>query len=245
MNALRTFAELDRKRVLIVGAGSGIGAATAELVAELGGTPILAGRNRSSLELVAQRIGHNCQIVVVDVTNSANVVEMYKAVGSIDHVVITAAELYYESFIDFDLEHARKVFDVKFWGAVYVVRYGFSLLKNDSSIVLLGGLASDRPGNNTSMISAVNGAVTSLGKALAVELSPIRVNVVSPGVTATGSWNFMNEVERGKFFESVAQSNPAKKVGEPVDIASAIVFAMTNTYLTGEIIAVNGGGSLI
>jgi NAD(P)-dependent dehydrogenase (short-subunit alcohol dehydrogenase family) len=94
------------------------------------------------------------------------------------------------------------------------------------------------------MVSALNAGVEGLVRALAVELAPVRVNAISPGVVDTEGWAFMDEASRSAFFASLASSLPVRRIGSPADLADAALFALTNPYLTGEVLHVNGGGSL-
>jgi len=125
------------------------------------------------------------------------------------------------------------------------VQFGLSNLQPGGSILLFSGLAADRPGAGTAMVSALNAGVEGLVRALAVELAPVRVNGISPGVVETEGWAFMDEASRKAFFADLATKLPAGRVGAPDDIADAALFALTNPYLTGEVLHVNGGGSLV
>lgn len=117
-------------------------------------------------------------------------------------------------------------------------------LKVGGSILLFSGLGADRPAPGTSIVSALNAGVEGLVRALAVELAPLRVNAISPGVLETEGWAFMDEGTRKGFFADLATKLPVRRTGAPRDLAEAALFALTNPYLTGEVVHVNGGGSL-
>jgi NAD(P)-dependent dehydrogenase (short-subunit alcohol dehydrogenase family) len=132
----------------------------------------------------------------------------------------------------------------KFGGPVNLARYGLPNLNAGGSILLFSGLAADRPGAWTAMVSALNSGVEGLVRALAVELAPIRVNGISSGIVATEGWSFMDEASRNVFFADLATKLPAR-IDKPADLADAALFALTNPYMTGEILHVDGGGSLL
>jgi NAD(P)-dependent dehydrogenase (short-subunit alcohol dehydrogenase family) len=93
-------------------------------------------------------------------------------------------------------------------------------------------------------VAITNGAVDFLTRSLAVELAPIRVNTISPGVIDTGAWDSLGDEGKRDYFDHVSSSNPAGRIGTPEDIASAVLFAMTNTFLTGMTLKVDGGEPL-
>jgi len=110
---------------------------------------------------------------------------------------------------------------------------------------LFSGILSRRPDKGSPILAAINSAVETLGKALAVELAPIRVNVISPGMTRdTGAYLGMPDKAREDMFSGVAQSLLVKRVGLPSDIASVAIELMSNSFITGTVIDVDGGGLL-
>ena len=121
----------------------------------------------------------------------------------------------------------------KFWGPVNLVQFGLPNLQTGGAILLFSGLAADRPAPGTSMVSALNAGVEGLVRALAVELAPVRINGISPGVVDTEGWAFMDETSRKGFFADLATSLPARRIGAPADLADAALFALTNPYSDG------------
>lgn len=230
-------------RVIVIGASSGIGAAIAEQVVRQDGSVILVGRNRERLVGLADTLG-GAEHAVLDIGDADAVRTFFARVEPFDHLVITAADLTYAPYLDMDLDAARRMVDVKFWGYIHATRYGAPKIRAGGSIVLFSGLAAWKPGPDTALIAALNGAVVGLGRALAMELAPIRVNVVAPGMTDTPSWHFLDGEARRTLFRQVAATLPARKVGEPGEVAQAALFLIQNAYITGTVLHVDGGAML-
>lgn len=233
---------LSGSTVVVVGGTSGIGRATAKLAAARGATVHLTGRSQERAEEVAAEIGMNARGAALELRDPESVAAFFGNLDRVDHLASPAASLDYAPFLDLDVEVAREIFDAKLFGAFGAVQAVLPRMSPDASVVLVGGLAADRPGEGTSAVSAVNGAVLTLARALALELAPIRVNAVSPGVTDTPGWSFMPEAERRDFFASVADSLPVGRIGRPEEVADAILFLMGAGFVTGETLHVDGGG---
>jgi NAD(P)-dependent dehydrogenase (short-subunit alcohol dehydrogenase family) len=130
----------------------------------------------------------------------------------------------------------------KFWGAYRIARG--ARLTERGSLTFISGYLSERPSANAVLQGAINAALEALGRGLALELSPVRVNVVSPGMIDTPLWNGLDPSARTAMFERIAGSLPAKVVGQPSDISNAVLFAMTTPFATGSTIRVDGGGAI-
>lgn len=232
---------LKDKKVVVIGATSGMGRATVEAVAAEGARVVAAGRSEDKLKGVEASVDGALETAKVDLTNQESVTELFGGVGELDHLVVTAADLYSGPVLDLDEDAARGTFDSKLWGALRAVRAAVPGIQQGGSIVFVSGVASEKPTPGSSIVAAVNGAISAFARALAVELAPIRVNVVSPGIVDTPLWDSMTNEEREGFFEQVAGTLPVGRIGEVEDIAHAIVFLMSNGYTTGETLNVNGG----
>jgi len=125
------------------------------------------------------------------------------------------------------------------------VKYGAPHIRLGGSISLVGGIASARPGKGWSLGASICGAMEGFTRALAVELAPIRVNCIVPGVIRTNLWNGMAEAEREKFYRSVGDSLPVGRVGEAHEVAQAFLYVMTQGFSTGQTITVDGGTVLV
>jgi NAD(P)-dependent dehydrogenase (short-subunit alcohol dehydrogenase family) len=134
----------------------------------------------------------------------------------------------------------------KLMGAFLLVQRGYSRLEKEGSVVFTAGINAFVPPGKSSAVSAANGGLIAYARALAVELSPLRVNVVSPGWTDTPIWSAIaTGVEKDRMFASHAEKLPVRRIGEPEDIAEAIMMLLQNKFMTGSVVHVDGGRRLI
>lgn len=238
--------ELENKRIVIIGGSSGIGLATARAAVEAGAAVVIAGRSAEKLERAIQEIGDSTKVEAhtLDVRDEAAVRAFFEHIGPFDHLTTPGSAISGGHFLTGASASARADFESKFWGQYNAAKYGAPNLRPGGSIVLFSGIYAQRPPSGVSSIAAINGAIEALGRALAVELSPLRVNVVSPGLVDTPIFSFMSESERKDMFDSVARSIPARRIGQPEDIAQAVLYLMSNPYSTGTTLFVDGGHTL-
>ena len=144
-----------------------------------------------------------------------------------------------------DLQQARHAFELRYWSALAAVKYGSPHIRKGGSIVLTTGIAGQRPRKGWVLAASVCGTIEALTRALAVELAPIRVNAVSPGLVRTNLWQNMDAAEREQLFESVGNRLPVGRVGEADDIAQAYLFLMQEGFSTGQTVVVDGGTVLV
>jgi NAD(P)-dependent dehydrogenase (short-subunit alcohol dehydrogenase family) len=234
--------DLANARVLIVGGTSGIGFAVATAVADGGGIPIVASRHQESVDRALSGLPPTAQGTNVDLADPASVVRMAQYAGPVDHLVYTAGEpLSLVHLPDITPDVIRSFFDTRYIGAVTAVRAMAPQLRAGGSITLTSGSAGDRPGAGWALAASVCGAMNSLTKALAVELAPLRVNAISPGVLRSPLWNAMSEGDREAMYGEIGAGLPLGRVGEVHDVALAYIYAMTQSYGTGVILPVDGG----
>lgn len=235
---------IQNKHIVIAGGNSGIGFAVAQQALAQGATVTMIGRSEAKLTKAVERLEGKASWVVMDLGDAKAAETGFEKIGKYDYFVLSAADLTYGPLAEMDRAAIERMLATKFWGPVHLAQFGLKNLSTEGAIVLFSGLAADRPAPGTSMVSALNAGVEGLTRALAVELAPVRVNAVSPGVVRTEGWDFMAESDREGFFDSLDKSLPVRHTGTPDELASAVLFALTNTYMTGEILHVNGGGSL-
>jgi NAD(P)-dependent dehydrogenase (short-subunit alcohol dehydrogenase family) len=230
--------ELAQQTVVIVGASSGIGLATAKATAAHGARVIMVSRTRARLEDAAKKVPGTTQTVATDMLDREAVDSTIAAIAPIDHLVLTAVGDEYALFGPITALTSAQVersFD-KFRGFVNVVRAAAPRLRERGSITLLSGAGAVKPPVGTSLAAAANGSIVSFGRALALELAPVRVNVVMPGAVDTPLHGGRRaDVRRW------AESLPARHLGRPDDIARAVMFLMTNPYVTGHTLVIDGG----
>ena len=232
--------DLTAHRVLVVGAGGGIGRATAEAFARAGASVVAAGRPSASLDAAAQAAG--AEAAALDFTDDAAVDAFFAGREPFDHVVVAAASTKTGPVGKLPLADARASMDAKFFGAYRIAR---SAKVNDGgSLTFVSGFLSTRPSATSVLQGAINAALEALARGLALERAPVRVNTVSPGLIDTPLYAGMSSENRQAMFEGAAERLPARRVGQPEDIAQAILFVATNPYVTGTTVTVDGGGTI-
>jgi NAD(P)-dependent dehydrogenase (short-subunit alcohol dehydrogenase family) len=232
---------LAGKKVVVVGGSSGIGLATAEMAKAQGAEVVIASRSAEKLKAAADKIG--AKGVPADVTNDQSVAELFRAAGPVDHVVVSAAQLRTGPFKTVAMEDVRATFEGKLWGAWRCARA--AEIRPGGSLTLVSGFLSIRPRPNSAIVSVANGALESLTRALALELAPIRVNCVSPGIIDTPIRAAMPEAARKEMLAKTAAGLPVRRVGEAVDVARQILAFMENGFMTGSIVYLDGGGLVV
>ena len=228
---------LAGKKVVVVGGSSGIGLATAELAKAQGAEVIVASRSADKVKAAAAKVGATG--IVCDVTNDDSVVNLFKSCGPVDHVIVSAAQLKSGPFKTVSMEDARSTLEGKLWGAWRVARA--AEIKAGGSLTLVSGFLSIRPRPNSAIVSAANGALESLARALALELAPVRVNCVSPGIIDTPIRAAMPEAARKDMLAKIAGGLPVGRVGLAEDIATQILAFMANGFASGAVVYIDGG----
>jgi NAD(P)-dependent dehydrogenase (short-subunit alcohol dehydrogenase family) len=230
---------------LIVGGTSGIGLATARQLLRRGDTVHIVGRDKERLEAAVRTAagltGHQA-----DGGDPASIGAVVEAVGPIDRLIVTLSGSEGPGPIaGLDLIMLRRAFDAKFWAHLVCVQAALPRLRADGSITLLGAVSARAGMPGTAGIAALNGAVEALVKPLAVELAPIRVNGVSPGLVDTPWWSGLPAEARRAWFEQAASLLPARRVATAEDVAEAVVLAAVNPTITGTVIEADGGARLV
>jgi NAD(P)-dependent dehydrogenase (short-subunit alcohol dehydrogenase family) len=236
----------EKKRVVIVGGSSGIGLAVAEEATSQGAEVVIVSSKVGRVQEAVRSIGGKARGQAVDVSDEKAVQGFFKNVGAFDHLVFTAGDsLQLHALADTDLKQARRAFELRYWSALAAVKYGSPRIRKGGSVVLTAGIAGQRPQSGWVVAASVCGTSEALTRALAIELAPIRVNAVSPGVVRTNLWQKMSSSEREQLFESVGKRLPVGRVGEAHDIAQAYLFLMQEGFGTGQTVVVDGGTVLV
>jgi NAD(P)-dependent dehydrogenase (short-subunit alcohol dehydrogenase family) len=236
----------ENKRVVILGGSSGIGLAVAEQAASQGANVVIASSNAERVQKAVESLGRHAQGHTVDLTDEPAVETLFTKLGAFDHLVFTAGDsLHLHDLAATDLQQARGAFELRYWAALAAVKYGSKSIRKGGSIVLTTGVAGQRPHKGWVVAASVCGTIEALTRALALELAPIRVNAVSPGVVRTNLWQNMTAAERERLYEGVGSSLPVGRVGEAHDIAQAYLFLMQEEFSTGQTLVVDGGTVLV
>ena len=233
---------LKDARVLIVGGSSGIGFAVAAQAAAAGATVTIASRSKAKLEEAQSTLDQGVDTVELDTADEAAVEHFFTASAPWDHIVVSAAQTPSGPVRSLPLADAKAAMDSKFWGAYRIARA--ARIKEGGSLTLVSGLLSARPSATAVLQGAINAALEALARGLALELAPVRVNVVSPGLIDTPLWSRLSDDKRDAMFAGAAQRLPAGRVGRPEDIANAVMFLLTTPFATGSTVRVDGGGAI-
>jgi NAD(P)-dependent dehydrogenase (short-subunit alcohol dehydrogenase family) len=233
---------LDGKKVLVVGGSSGMGEAAAKLAAEAGATVTIAARGHDRLAAAAKRIGHKAEPAMLDATSDASVDKFFADGAVWDHVVSCVGAGGRGNVRELDMIAAFAAMDGKFWAGFRIARA--ARIASDGSLTFVSGGLSQRPAAGAALISAVNGALEKLSQGLALEMAPIRVNTVSPGPVDTPMWDRYGADMKKKFLDGAASRVPLKRVAQPAEIAEIVLFFMTNRFVTGTVVPLDGGSTL-
>src|ERR1700739_627872 len=228
----RVSMQLQGKKVVVVGGSSGIGLATAQIAKREGAEVIIASRSAAKLEAAGGKLG--VKGIPTDVMSDDSVANLFKQCGAVDHVVVSAAQLKTGPFKTVAMDDVRTTMENKFWGAWRCARA--AEFRTGGSLTLVLGFLSIRPRPNSAIVGAVNGALESLARALALDLAPVRVNCVSPGIIDTPIRAALPDAARRALPARVAAGLPVGRVGEGADVAQQILAFMTNGFMTGSIV---------
>jgi NAD(P)-dependent dehydrogenase (short-subunit alcohol dehydrogenase family) len=237
---------LQGKRVVILGGSSGIGLAVAKQASSHGANVVIVSSNPERIQKAIESVGGGVEGQTADLSDEQAVAALFTRLGPIDHLVFSAGDsLHLHELADTDLTQARRAFELRYWSVLAAVKYGSPHIRKGGSIVLTTGVAGRRPHKGWVIAASVCGTIEALTRALAVELAPIRVNAVSPGVVRTNLWQNMDATERENLYESMSKRLPVGRVGEADDIAQAYLFLMQEGYSTGQTVVVDGGTVLV
>jgi NAD(P)-dependent dehydrogenase (short-subunit alcohol dehydrogenase family) len=234
---------LNGQTVLVVGRGGGIAHAVAITARDAGARVIAAGRDKDTLA-TAYAGEPAIRTETVDLTDEASIAALGEQLGSVDHVVSTASARARGRVADLDRDAIRLSFDTKVIGPLMLAKHLAPRINEGGSFVLFSGVAAAKIAIGTLGVAITNGAADILARSLALELAPIRVNAVSPGVIDTGAWDAFGEQGKADYFADISARNPARRIGTTDDVADAVLFALTSTFLTGQTLHIDGGEPL-
>ena len=238
--------QLEGRKVVIIGAGSGIGRSVAVAASDAGATVVLAGRRKEVLESTGALLRSPWQSYTLDAAVEEEVAAFFQEIGRFHHLVSTASQGIAGPIGKLGADAIGRAFTAKLWAPIFLTKHGAPRIAPDGSFTFFSGIRAARPAAGTSITSLVNGGLEAFARAMAVELGPVRVNVISPGIVDSGPfWDRLGPEGREKLFTDFAQKSPARRVGQPEDVAAAALFAIANPFLTGTVLAVDGGGLLM
>ncbi len=237
---------LANKIVVLLGGSSGIGLATAKAAKAEGADVIITGRSQSRLDAARAEIGGEVRTVALDVADEGGMRAMFEGLSRVDHIFVSAATVTLGGGLKPDTDKLRPGMDTRFWGSIYAAKYGAPKMPPEGSIVFCSGTSAWRPFPGSGGVGAAScGAVEALARSLAVDLAPIRVNVVAPGLIDTPLIADVLGARAAAIIESEAKRLPVRRVGTGADIADAVLFLMKNGFTTGITLTVDGGRTLV
>ncbi|HEU4641553.1 MAG TPA: SDR family oxidoreductase [Gemmatimonadaceae bacterium] len=242
---------LQDRHIVIAGGSSGIGLGVARAALAAGARVTIAARTAERLDRAREQLraeGHDparVRSVVADISREGDVVHLFEETGPLDHLVATAVSVAYLPVAELDLAAAQRVIDSKLIGPLLLAKHGSRRIRSGGSITFTSGINAYRPAPGGSVVSATNGALEALGRALAVELAPIRVNVVSPGWVDTPVWDSFAGARKAEVLAGMAARLPVGRTGTTEDLAQGYLFLMQNEYSTGTVLHVDGGQRLV
>jgi NAD(P)-dependent dehydrogenase (short-subunit alcohol dehydrogenase family) len=238
--------KLGEKRIVVLGGSSGIGLAVAQRAAHEGATVVIASSRKAHIDEALARLPAAAEGHVLDLADADATQALFARLGSFDHLVFTAGEtLQLGSLATTDVDAARRFFALRYWGAYCAAKYGSGNIRAGGSIVFTSGIAGQRPQAGWALGASICAAMEGLTRALAVELAPIRVNIVSPGIVRTPLWSDMTEADRKALYQGTAGRLPVGHVGDAEEIAEAYLYLMRQSYSTGHVLVVDGGAVLV
>ena len=236
--------KLSGQHVLVIGGGSGIGLGIAKGAAEEGAKVTIASRDEKKITEAVKSFGGTG--AVLDVSEEANIERFFKEHSGFDHIAFTAGDtdgLSFGVLSDLDLKLAASRFNTRFWGAVAVAKHGAIHLPPGGSYTITNGMLAHKPRKGMPIVTASAMAAEGLTRGLALDLAPVRVNCVCPGVIDTELFNRYGDA-RDEMLKAMTQKQLIPRPGTPAEAAEAYLTCMRNTFMTGQVLKIEGGVAL-
>src|SRR5262245_6425552 len=236
--------QLAGQTLVVIGGSSGIGLETARRARAEGAAVIVTAGNAERLHRVGRELG--ARVAAFDATDFGRLERFFDGLSApIDHVLVTGPGPYYASLADFDLEEARRDVEAHLLLPLHVARDAPSKMRPGGTLLFMGGTGGRRPAPGLSLISALTAALPAMTKNLALELAPIRVNVIAAGFVDTLLSAAILGDQLDARREELRATLPIRRVVGPADLAALAVHLMTNTAVTGATFDIDGGQQLV
>jgi NAD(P)-dependent dehydrogenase (short-subunit alcohol dehydrogenase family) len=235
---------LSGKTVVVIGGTSGIGFAVARAAFDAGARVVVGSSQATKVEAAVASLGAGASGHTVDVGDEATVAAFFEAVGPLDHLAYTAGDWSTSgrgALGGLAVAEAGAIFKVRFWGAVHACKYAQPNMAAGGSITLTNGMIAHRPSKGSALSTAMAGAIEHLTEGLAVEMAPLRVNCVCPGMVRTEVWNSIPEDGREARIAEMTKRQLIPRIGEPQEVAQAYLYLMRGGYTIGQVLQVDGG----
>lgn len=225
--------------VMIVGGTGGLGRELALHYLEKGRTVVVTGRNHDKAQSVATELGQDVIGLGFDLARPESIAPALADIGPVDKLVLSAIDRDENPVREYDLESATNLATMKIVGYTETIHALIPKLSDDSSVVLFGGRAKDRPYPGSTTVTAVNGAVSTMIVTLAIQLAPIRFNAIHPGIVGDSPY------WEGKQLDAVVARTPTGRLATMKDVVDATVFLLENRSVNGINLYVDGGWLLM
>ena len=236
---------LAGQTVLVIGGSSGIGLETARLARAEGAEVVVTGRDPDRLQRAAADVGA-LRTAAFDATDFDRLERFFAELpGPVDHVMVTAGSPYYAPLAEMDVAKARRDTDAHLWLPLYVAKQAVGRVRPGGTLLFLSGTGGRRTAVGLSLVSTITAGMPALTKSLALEIAPIRVNLIAPGFVDTplSATLLGDELEQRR--EQLRSTLPIRRVVGAADVAVLSVHVMTNTALTGATFDIDGGQQLV
>ncbi|MFT3976308.1 MAG: SDR family oxidoreductase [Sphingomonas bacterium] len=236
-------AELSGTKIIVIGGASGVGFAVAAAALAAGAEMVIGSSQGPRVQAAAGKLGRGATGRIVDVKDEGSVAAFFDAAGPFDHLVFTAGDWghMFGPTRELDIEASKARMEVRFWGAARVAKYAMRQIVRDGSITLTGGMLAHRPMPGAPLVTASANTTEGLAMGLARDLAPVRVNAVCLGLILSEQVQTMGEAAIARFTANL----PLPRGGTVEEAAEAYLYLMRATYVTGQIVRVDGGGSLV
>jgi NAD(P)-dependent dehydrogenase (short-subunit alcohol dehydrogenase family) len=235
--------ELAGQTVVVLGGSSGIGFETAKRARSEGAEVVLSGRNPERVEHAARELGA-LSSAAFDATDFKRLRRFFDELPTIDHIMVTAGGPYYARLADIDFTRARRNVEEEFWLPLHVARFAAGKVRPGGALLFIGGTGGRRPAASP-LITTFTAATPALTKSLALELAPIRVNLIAPGFVDTPLSASLLGDRLDARREQLRTTLPIRRVVGPADIAALAIHLMVNTAITGATYDIDGGQQLV
>ena len=238
--------DLSGQRVVITGVTSGIGRASAKVLLSAGAEVVVSARSQAKLDKALDSLSGPVSGHVLDLLDVDAIPALFERVGQFDHLVTPAASGMFAPIRDMDFPAAREILESKQWGQMQTVYHGVKKMRERGSITLFSGTVTQKPLPGATMFAAVGAATEASARVWGLELAPIRVNTIVPGIIDTPIWaNLFGEDAAAAAMNGYADALPVKRVGTSQDVAKAVAFLIDNGFVNGVSLVVDGGHRLI
>ena len=235
---------MSSQHAVIIGGTSGIGLAAARQLLAAGLTVTIAGRDKARLA-AAEEAAKGASGLALDARDPAALGKAFAGMGTVDHLILAlGSNRGFGPVNALSAKDVRAPFEDKVLPAIACVQAALPVLAPQASITFVSAVSAQAAMPGTAALGAANAAIEALVPILAVELKPMRVNAVSPGVIDTAWWAFLSAEQKAAAFADFAGRTPVGRIGTPDDVAAAIAFLVRDSFISGHVLVCDGGARL-